>query len=131
MRIWNILSPLISAGLTTIILWFWKPWVGAYAGEKGKTLARKEDLDAILAEVRAVTIAQKEIESNLSGDLWHRQTRWNEKKDIYTQLIDIVDKIGDGFASLPTIIEHHDEAKGVGHPRVLITGVVPVRSEEH
>jgi membrane protein implicated in regulation of membrane protease activity len=74
MTYWEIASPFVGATLVLLAFWFWKPWAGAYASENGKNLARKEDLDAILAEVRAVTIAQKEIEHKLSGDLWHRQT---------------------------------------------------------
>lgn len=81
------LSGASSAILTAVILGFWKPWFGAYGGEKGKNLARKEDLDAILTEVKAITITQKEIESSLSGDLWNRQMRWNEKRDIYLGII--------------------------------------------
>ncbi len=34
-----------------IALWIWKPWKSAYAGEKGKNLARKEGVK-ILAELR-------------------------------------------------------------------------------
>ena len=51
----------------------WKPWAGAYAGEKGKNFARKEDLNEILAEVWAVTATQREIEAKITGELWKRQ----------------------------------------------------------
>jgi hypothetical protein len=37
--------------LNNLILYFWKPWLGAYGAEKAKNLARKEDLDKILSEV--------------------------------------------------------------------------------
>ena len=67
------LTALANAGLTAAIFGIWKPWLGAYGGEKGKNLARKEDLTEILAEVRAVTITQKEIETKLAGDLWRKQ----------------------------------------------------------
>jgi hypothetical protein len=73
--------------LTALILGIWKPWGAAYAGEKGKNLARKEDLETVLAEVRAVTITQKEIEQKISGDLWDRQVIWNQKRDMYAQII--------------------------------------------
>jgi hypothetical protein len=46
----------IAMVLLNILFWLiWKPWAGAYAGEKGKNFARKEDLNEILAEVWAVT----------------------------------------------------------------------------
>jgi len=46
-----------------LVVLIWKPWAGAYAGEKGKNFARKEDLDAVLNEVRAVAMTQREIEA--------------------------------------------------------------------
>jgi hypothetical protein len=49
------LQGIALVALNNLVLLFWKPWAGAYAGEKGKNLARKEDLNEILAEVRAVT----------------------------------------------------------------------------
>lgn len=73
--------------LNNLVLWIWKPWASAYAGEKGKALARKEDLDKILAEVRAVTITQKVIEAKISGELWNRQMLWNQKRDFYLELL--------------------------------------------
>lgn len=84
---WSIFVSGVALMLNALVIGFWKPWLGAYGGEKGKNLARKEDLDAILAEVRAVTITQKEIETKLSGDLWNLQMRRNEKKELYGQLL--------------------------------------------
>jgi hypothetical protein len=83
MNWWTFVYVLAAGALNALILGIWKPWGAAYAGEKGKNLARKEDLDAILAEVRAVTITQKEIEHKLAGDLWNQQVLWNQKRDIY------------------------------------------------
>ena len=42
--IWNWVYVFAIVGLNTLVLWFWKPWTNAYAGEKGKNFARKEDL---------------------------------------------------------------------------------------
>jgi hypothetical protein len=81
---WYVLA---SGTLSAIISFALKPWLGAYGGEKGRNLARKEDLDGIVAEMRAVTIAQKEIEAKLNGDQWDRQMRWNQKRDIYGLLL--------------------------------------------
>jgi hypothetical protein len=65
-----------------------KPWAQAYSNEKAKNFARKEDLAEILAEVRAVTITQKEIEARISGDIWDRQWRLNQKRDVYAKVIE-------------------------------------------
>jgi hypothetical protein len=84
------LQGIALVALNNLVLLFWKPWAGAYAGEKGKNLARKEDLDVILAEVRAVTKSQREIEAKISGDLWDRQMRWQQKRDIYARLLETI-----------------------------------------
>lgn len=84
----DVIYALLSPVLTILVLWFWKPWAGAYAGEKGKNFARKEDLDKILAEVRAVTAIQREIEAHISGEMWKRQWRLNQKRDVYARLIE-------------------------------------------
>lgn len=77
---WTLVYVIVGVTLNTLVMYVWKPWTAAYVGEKGKTLARKEDLNEILAEVRAVTITQKEIEAKLAGDLWNRQMLWNQKR---------------------------------------------------
>jgi hypothetical protein len=89
---WTLLVALCSLILNALVIGFWKPWLSAYGGEKGKNLARKEDLSEILAEVRAVTVTQKEIESKLAGDLWHKQTLWQEKKSIFADVLSTIHK---------------------------------------
>lgn len=84
---WTLVCSVVGIVLNSLALYFWQPWAGAYAGEKGKNFARKEDSDAILAEVRAITAVQKGIESTLAGDLWARQMVWTHKKDTYAKLI--------------------------------------------
>jgi hypothetical protein len=104
------LSGACSALLTALVFGFWKPWLGAYGGEKGKNLARKEDLNEILAEVRAVTITQKEIEAKLTGEQWDRQTRWNEKRNTYAALLSASSGLTDALGSLPVFIRTYDGA---------------------
>ena len=84
---WSWIPSSAVAIANAIALAVWKPWAQAYAGEKGKNLARKEDLDIILAEVRAITATQKEIEAKISGDLWMRQWRLNQTRDAYVGLL--------------------------------------------
>jgi type IV secretory pathway VirB4 component len=62
-------------------------YFGAYVAAKGKNLARKEDLDGLVAEVRAVTIVQKEIEAKISDKVWERQWRLDQKRDNYSQML--------------------------------------------
>jgi hypothetical protein len=102
----------VGAGVVAnrLIFYIWKPWGTGYAEEKGKNFARKEDLNEILAEVRAVTIVQKEIESKLSGDLWDRQTRWNQKKDLYGELLGLISKLSDSCAGLRAVQSSNSRA---------------------
>jgi len=47
-----------------------KAQLNAHGGEKEKTLAREDDIEKIVGEIKAVTHAQEAIKSQLSGDLW-------------------------------------------------------------
>jgi len=84
---WSLVVSVAGVVLNALVIGFWKPWLSAYGGEKAKNLARKEDLNEILVEVRAVTSTQKEIEARISGDLWNRQAQRNEKKTVYGDLL--------------------------------------------
>ena len=89
--------------LQTVLAWISGAVVtffGAYLAAKGKNLARKEDLDGLVAEVRAVTIVQKEIEAKISGDLWERQWRLDQKRDAYARLMDLGQQIIDQYVLL-------------------------------
>jgi hypothetical protein len=101
----QIINTIAVIALYVLVLGVWKPWVSAYSREKGKNLARKEDLDAILAEVRAVTLTQKEIEHKLSGDLWNEQTRRTEKKDLYAQIIRAINELSDSLDDAEAAVE--------------------------
>ena len=43
----NTINTVALAVLYVLVLGVWKPWSAAYAREKGKNLARKEDLSLI------------------------------------------------------------------------------------
>jgi hypothetical protein len=120
----NLVVAGASLLLNAIVIGFWKPWLGAYGGEKGKTLARKEDLDAILAEVRAVTITQKEIEAKLSGDLWDRQMKWNQKRDIYGDLLRSLQDIAQLYGEIANAVKMQNDVrpdfKAMGNKNVTL-----------
>src|SRR5580700_7756163 len=94
---WTLIYVVGGVTLNALVLGVWKPWAKAYSEEKGKTLARKEDLAEILAEVRAVTIIQKEIEAKLTGEQWDRQMRWNQKRDLYIDLLSTSQDAAEAF----------------------------------
>jgi hypothetical protein len=80
---------------------FWVLWIltalaaylGAYAAEKGKRRAAHEDQEQILRELANTTQKLKQIEATIAGELWEKQMRWNQKKDIYASLLVTVHEI--------------------------------------
>lgn len=109
-----LLMTCVSVAVNLIVIGFWKPWLGSYGTEKGKTLARKEDLDAILEEVKGVARAQKQIETALAGDLWHRQTFWNQKKEIYADFISVLHTLSTAYGDLELLFSFGGPGPWVG-----------------
>src|SRR5215831_14476314 len=77
----------IAASLTKVIE---QEKAKAESVEHGKNLARKEDLENIVAEVRAITATQKEIEAKISGDAWRRQWILDHKREFYVDLLKLI-----------------------------------------
>src|ERR1700719_2174978 len=90
----------VGAGVLAnwLILYFWQPWAKGYAEEKGKTFARKEDLDVIVAEGHVLTRTSESIKTELtqqteiikaqlSQENWERQQRWLKRFDTYVDVI--------------------------------------------
>ena len=75
---------------------FWALWLltpisaglAAYMGDKLKRRAAHEDSAQIRDELARNTQAVKEIEGKISSDLWDRQWRLNQKRDVYARLIE-------------------------------------------
>jgi len=59
----------------------------AYEQEKGKRLATHEDIQNVLAEVRSVTRETESIKAQIGNDLWTRQRVWEQKREIYSNLL--------------------------------------------
>jgi hypothetical protein len=55
-------------------------FLGAYLSEKGKNRATREDVDRL---ARAV----EEMKSEITGDLWLRQRKWDFKREIYSGML--------------------------------------------
>jgi len=103
------------AALSNLFLWVWKPWARAYAGEKGKNLARKEDLDKILAEIRAVTRTTEEIKADVNGGLWARQMHWNQKRDLYFEVIKLIAELAEAYHRAGAALESGSDPTGDLH----------------
>ena len=83
--------------LNLIVIGIWKPWLGAYGGEKGKNLARKEDLDKLLTETKILIAGQEEIKARFAGDLWNKQMVLTQKKDGYVRIVSLIDRLISDF----------------------------------
>ncbi|HWY58608.1 MAG TPA: hypothetical protein VNZ03_29355 [Terriglobales bacterium] len=73
-------------------------FLGSYLKRKGENLATHEDIGNVLEEVRAVTTATKEIEAQISNDVWDRQKQWELKREALFEATKrialIIDKLG-------------------------------------
>jgi hypothetical protein len=103
---WGTLSltTAINLVLGAIILGFWKPWAAGYSAEKSKNFARKEDLDVIVTEVRAVEKARKETENTI----WAQQTQWNHRRDAYAKLLTTVTTLIRASSDSGSVIEFNN-----------------------
>jgi hypothetical protein len=117
---WNLVNAGALLLLYILVLGFWKPWAKSYADEKAKTFARKEDLDAIVAEVRAVTAAQKGIENKLSGELWNQQTQWSHRRDAYATLLTTVTKLIRVSSDCATTIEIKNDTPALASKKGIV-----------
>lgn len=99
---WQII--LISAVSTVVTNLVIQPIMAAYSAEKGKNLARKEDLNKLVVEMKALTTAQEEIKAELSGDLWHRQQRYNEKREVYGTLLKTANELSNRYRNLAEVL---------------------------
>jgi len=117
---WNSVNTGALLLLYILVLGFWKPWAKSYADEKAKAFARKEDLEAIVAEVRAVTAAQKGIEITLSGELWNQQTQWNHRRDAYATLLTTVTKLIRVCSDCEATIEINNDTPALASNKAII-----------
>jgi hypothetical protein len=108
---WLVVSPFISAGLIALYVQVFQPWTKAYAETAAALKARDERLDKIIKEVDAVTRTQERIKSELSGDLWHRPTHWNQKREIYANLIRAAQDLAYHHHVVSSVLKLIDEAR--------------------
>lgn len=76
-------------------------YLGAYASEKGKRRAAREDKNQILEELSKTTRTLKEIEAKISLGVWQEQKRWDERRDSYARLLVWMDKIYAALLKIP------------------------------
>ena len=73
-EIWKVVLTVFCAAIGA--------YIGSYLKRKGENLATREDIDALVEQVSAVTTATKEIEAKISNEVWDKQKRWELKREV-------------------------------------------------
>lgn len=73
------LSTTVSAGAAA--------YFGAYLKKKAENLATHEDIQQLVAQVKATTEATKAIEGRISDEFWNKQRVWEMKRDLVIALL--------------------------------------------
>jgi hypothetical protein len=94
------MEALIAWGLTTLGGSFIGSYLASYLRKKGENLATHEDLDKLVDQVRAVTTTTKEIEAQISTDVWARQKRWEMKRDVLFEATKLLGRVEDSLTHL-------------------------------
>jgi hypothetical protein len=68
-------------------------FVGAYLRRRGENLATKTDFESLLAQLRQQTREVEEIKSEISQAGWIHQRRWDLKRELYAQLLVVLEEI--------------------------------------
>ena len=97
--------------LNILFAFAWKPFLAAYMGKKGERLATNEDIQKVLNEVRAVTRETEKIKAEISGDEWHRQWVINQKREIYREMLSVVNEMQGCYVVL--FSRHADPVSGL------------------
>jgi hypothetical protein len=79
------LTSLISGGVAAFF--------GAYLKTRGENLATKSDFDSLLAQLGQQTREVEQIKSEISQVGWIQQRRWDLKRELYAQLLVVLEEI--------------------------------------
>jgi len=77
-------------------------YCGAYLKKKGENLATKEDLNDLVTQMKAVTLATKTIESEITDRSWHKQRYWEFKRDALIAALEPLSRADDITIKLAT-----------------------------
>ena len=68
-------------------------FVGAYSRKRGENLATKADFDSLLQQLRKQTEETERIKSEIARAGWIHQRRWDLKRELYWQLLQMLEEI--------------------------------------
>ncbi|HEY7293019.1 MAG TPA: hypothetical protein VH583_24495 [Vicinamibacterales bacterium] len=68
-------------------------FVGAYARRRGENLATKADFNSLMEQLRLQTEETERIKSEIARAGWIHQRRWDLKRELYWQLLQLLEEI--------------------------------------
>jgi hypothetical protein len=92
LEILNFIGKYAGFAVTTFVAGGLGAYLGSYLKKKGENLATHEDLDKLVTQMAAVTTATKNIEAQISDDVWQRQKRWEAKREA---IFEVMRKLGE------------------------------------
>ena len=95
-------------------------YLGAYMAQKGENKAIHEDIEKLVDQVKAVTQATKEIEAQISSDLWNRQRKLEVKKEALFRSTKDLSALHDSLSSLSSAYKAAHESGAPNTPEWLV-----------
>src|ERR1700683_2640340 len=86
----------LSGGLATLGVFLLARFTrvfDAYAGERAKLLAQFHNLDRLVEQTTTLTATPETIKARISDEVWERQWRLNQKRDIHARLVKTLSQI--------------------------------------
>jgi hypothetical protein len=110
MAIYDQLAGAILPVLSFILGAVFRPFLFGYSTMKGENLATYEDIQMIVAQVKAVTKTTEEIKAEISTGVWDKQKRWGMKRDVLFEATKRIAEVDDAMLSYATVVKE-DHAK--------------------
>jgi hypothetical protein len=82
---------------------------GAFFRKRGENLATKADFDSLLQQLRRQTEETERIKSEIARAGWVHQRRWDLKRELYWQLLQILEEIKQKGRWLAQSLERHSD----------------------
>jgi hypothetical protein len=89
-------------------------YLTAYLKTKANNLATREEFDELRKQTAELTRVTAQIETEIKGDLWDRQKRWELKRDLLFELAKKTTSVGDALTGLHGVYmtEQRNEREG-------------------
>jgi hypothetical protein len=89
-------------------------WIGSYFSpylkKRAENLATHDDLDKLLAQMRATTEATKAIEARIDDQVWNKQRQWEMKRDVLLGFARTISDFEQSVLNLSTKIENRSNS---------------------